>query len=68
MIPASPATATIPGVSRRVISAEASDRVPKVMITQPAVRAGGSRRHQTWPTPPWLSAIAVPSRIGTAAR
>ena len=67
-IPARPATATMPGVSRCVISAEASDRTPKVAITHAAVRAGGSRRHQDWPTPPWLSATAVPSRIGTAAR
>ena len=68
MIPASPATATMPGVSRWVISAEATDRTPKVAITHAAVRAGGSRRHQAWPTPPWLRATAVPSRIGTAAR
>ena len=67
-IPARPATATMPGVSRWVISTEASDRTPKVAITHAAVRAGGSRRHQAWPTPPWLSATAVPSRIGTAAR
>ncbi len=67
-MPASPATATIPAVSRCVISAEASDRTPKVVITQAAVRAGGSCRHQAWPTPPWLRATAVPSRIGTAAR
>ncbi len=50
------------------MSTEASDRTPKVAITHAAVRTGGSRRHQAWPTPPWLSAIAVPSRIGTAAR
>ena len=67
-IPASPATATMPGVFRCVISAEASDSTPKVAITHAAVRAGGSRRHHAWPTPPWLSAIAVPSKIGTAAR
>ena len=67
-IPASPATATTPAVSRCTISADASDSTPKVAITHAAVRAGGSRRHQAWPTPPWLSATAVPSRIGTAAR
>jgi hypothetical protein len=67
-IPASPATATTPGVSRCTIRAEASDSTPKVAITQAAVLAGGSRRHQAWPTPPWLSAAAVPSRMGTAAR
>ena len=66
--PASPATATTAGVSRRAISAEDSDRTPKVAMTHAAVRAGGSRRHQAWPTPPWLSATAVPSRMGTAAR
>ena len=67
-IPASPATATTPAVSRCTISADASDSTPNVAITHAAVRAGGSRRHQAWPTPPWLSATAVPSRIGTAAR
>ena len=66
--PASPATATMPAVSRCAISAEARDKIRNVAITHAAVRAGGSRRHQAWPTPPWLSATAVPSRIGTAAR
>ena len=66
--PASPATATIPAVSRCAISAEARDKTRKVAISQAAVRTGGSRRHQAGPTPPWLSATAVPSRIGTAAR
>ena len=66
--PASPATATMPTVSRCAISAEARDKIRNVASTQAAVRAGGSRRHQAWPTPPWLSATAVPSRIGTAAR
>src|SRR5580693_5825124 len=66
--PASPATATMPAVSRCAISAEARDKIRNVASTQAAVRAGGSRRHQAWPTPPWLSATAVPSRIGTAAR
>ena len=66
--PASPATATTAGVSRRAISAEDSDSTPKVAMTHAAVPAGGSRRHQAWPTPPWLSATAVPSRMGTAAR
>ena len=37
-------------------------------MTHAAVPAGGSRRHQAWPTPPWLSATAVPSKMGTAAR
>ena len=67
-IPASPATATTPGVSRRAIRAEDSDSTPKLATTHAAVPAGGSRRHQAWPTPPWLSATAVPSRMGTAAR
>ena len=67
-IPASPATATTPAVSRCGISAEAKDSMPKVAITHAPVLAGGSRRHQAWPTPPWLSATAVPSRMGTAAR
>src|SRR5580693_2576026 len=66
--PASPATATMPAVSRCAISAEARDKIRNVASTQAAVRAGGSRRHQAWPMPPWLSAAAVPSRIGTAAR
>src|SRR6266851_3135088 len=55
-IPPSPATATMPAVSRRAISAEASDRTPKEAITHAAVRTGGNRPHQAWPTPPWLSA------------
>jgi hypothetical protein len=67
-IPARPATATTPTVSRCAISTEASDSTPKEAITQAAVLTGGSRRHQAWPTPPWLSATAVPSRMGTAAR
>ena len=66
--PASPATATMPGVSSCTISAEARDKTRKLAITHAAVRAGGSRRHHAWPTPPWLSATAVPSRMGTAAR
>ena len=66
--PASPATATMPGVPRCAISAEAADKITKVAITQAAVIAGGSCRHQARPTPPWLSATAVPSRMGTAAR
>ncbi len=66
--PATPATATMPAVSRCAISAEARDKTRKVAISQAAVRTGGSRRHQAGPTPPWLSATAVPSRIGTAAR
>ncbi len=56
------------GVSRRAISAETADSSRKVEISQAIVGTGGSRRHQAGPTPPWLSASAVPSRIGTAAR
>ena len=66
--PARPATATTPGVSRCAISAEDSDSTPKVAMTHAAVAAGGSRRHQAWPTPPWLSAPAVPGGVGTAPR
>ena len=58
----------MPGVSRCAISAEARDKIRKVTTTHAAVRTGGSRRHHAWPTPPWLSATVVPSRMGTAAR
>ena len=40
----------------------------QALADAPIARAGGSRRHQAWPTPPWLSTSAVLSMIGTAAR
>src|SRR5580704_6069242 len=66
--PASPATATTAGASRRVIRIEAADKKAKLASSHAAVRTGGRRRHQACPTPPWLRASAVPSMMGTAAR
>ena len=40
----------------------------KLPSSQATARSGGSRRHQAWTVPPWLSATTMPNMIGNAAR
>src|SRR5215469_6716049 len=50
------------------MTAAPADSTRKLASSQSTERSGGSRRHQATNTPPWLSAAAMPSMIGSAAR
>src|SRR6516162_1178744 len=66
--PVTAATPSAAAVPRCATTAAAADSTPKLASSHSTARSGGSRRHQATITPPWLSAIAMPSMIGSAAR
>ena len=66
--PASAMTGSASQVGRCAITAPAAVSATKLPSSQATARSGGSRRHQPWTVPPWLSATTMPSMIGNAAR
>ena len=66
--PATATTGSASQVGRCAITAPAAVSATKVPSSQATARSGGSRRHQAWTVPPWLSATTMPSMIGNAAR
>ena len=67
-IPVTAATPSAAAVPRCAMTAAPADSTRKLANSQSTERSGGSRRHQATITPPWLSAAAMPSMIGNAAR
>ena len=61
-------TGSASAVGRCAITAPAAVSAMKLPSSQATARTGGSRRHQAWNAPPWLSAKTMPSMIGNAAR
>ena len=66
--PVTAATPSAAAVPRCAMSPAATDSTRKLASSHSTARGGGSLRHQATITPPWLSAIAMPSMIGIAAR
>ena len=66
--PVTPVTATAATVPRCAMTAAAADSMTTLPSSHSTERSGGRRRHQATFTPPWLSAIAMPPTIGSAAR
>src|SRR5579872_7402096 len=66
--PASAATGRNPAALSCGEIAATADSTTNPPSSQATALAAGSLPHQAGPSPPWLSRIALPSRIGTTAR